>query len=467
VEGNVQDQANDREQGAGPKKDASRQRSGRRRRGNPLAAGIAGAIYGGVSGALIGASLNGSEGAWLGAAIGALYFGLVEAITDVRRKPGELKPLWHRFVASVVIGAAAAAAAGFFISNPLVIGLIMGLLVGLAGLGPRKLVVGLGLGLLAGFAASAVDPDFNAAILGGFIVLIDRILLIVLFDDPAPMEVTGEQIPPEEARYIVPYKAHGNYVGADYAVELAEETQGTCSRNKPDIGIVETLEELDGPQFNPRLVDPLIREFYEHTSRFKLTIVPEWKLLIKPFFWFFKTYLAQNIGQANLPFNTEEIQRGLVSYIDTIDYDEPLIGGSRTLRVWVRAYEMTGEAIYVGIYTIVRQEETGYVSVGFPLPEANFTASLMPFNNRGNGLLLKTAGTGSRFPGHYLSDVDDEDGTLTTVKLPTMDEEIDVYVEDGHLKTNHRFYLGGWLFLTLYYMIERKGDLTGAEKPDI
>lgn len=456
-------QENERKSSTPHKRGTQHKRGTSHERGNPLAAGIAGALYGGFSGALIGASLNGRDGAWLGAIIGALYFGLVEAITDARRRPGELKPHWHRIVVSIVIGAAIAAAVGFFISSPLIIGLIMGLLVGLAGLGPRKLVLGVGVGLLAGFAAAAVDPAFNAAILGGAIVFLYRVLLVTLFDESAPLQVTGEKIPPEEARYVVPYKAHSNYVGADYAAALAEETQGTFTRNKPDIGIVETLEALDGPQFNPRLVDPLIREFYEHTSRFKLTIVPEWKPLIKPFFWFFKTYLAQNIGQANLPFNTEEIQRGMVSYIDTIDYDEPLSGGSQTLRVWTRAYEATDEAIYVGIYTVVRQEGIGYVSVGFPLPEANFTATLLPTNNRGNGLLLKTAGTGSRFPGHYLSDVDDEDGTLTTVKLPTMDEEIDVYAQDGQLRTEHRFFLGGWLFLTLHYTIERKAEAAGSE----
>jgi hypothetical protein len=153
----------------------------------------------------------------------------------------------------------------------------------------------------------------------------------------------------------------------------------------------------------------------------------------------------------------------MVSHIDTIDYDTPLPGGSHTLRVWTRAYEATGEAIYVGIYTIVRQDGIGYVSVGFPLPEANFTASLLPVNNDGNGLLLKTAGTGSRFPGHYLSDVDEEEGTLTAVKLPTMDEEIDVFTEGGQLRTEHRFYLGGWLFLTLHYTIERKPEAGESE----
>ncbi len=428
----------------------------RRGPGNAIAAGVFGAIYGGACAALIGASLNGRDGAWLGAIIGALYFGPAEAITGARRQPGQLKPHWHRIVASIVFSAAIGALVGFYISNLVVVGLIMGVLVGLAGLGPRKLLLGIILGLAAGFAAATFAPNFNTALLAGAIALTYRVLLLVLFDESAPLQVTGEQVPLEEARYVVPYQARGGYIGADYAEVLARETHGVCARNKPDIGIVASLDALSGPQFNPRLIDPLIREFYEHTSRFKLTIVPDWKLLIKPFFWFFKTYLAQPIGQANLPFNTEEVQRGMVSNIDTVEYEQPLAGGSDTLRVWVRAYETTGEAIYVGVYTIVRHEGIGYVSVGFPLPESNFTATLLPANHRGNGLLLRTAGTGTHFSGHYVSYVDDKDGTLTALKIPPMDEEIDVFVEAGQLKTEHRFYLGGWLFLTLHYAIERK-----------
>jgi len=57
-----------------------------------------------------------------------------------------------------------------------------------------------------------------------------------------------------------------------------------------------------------------------------------------------------------------------------------------------------------------------------------------------------------------LSDIDEDDGTITTLELPTMDEEIDVYVEQGQLKTEHRFYLSGSRFLTLHYSIARKVD---------
>jgi hypothetical protein len=431
----------------------------------PVKAGISGAIIGAFSGGLIGWSFAEEQGAVAGALAGGLYFGLVEAVTDVRRQPGEMKPLWHRIIGTTIFTAAVAVVVGLLVKNPLALGLIMGLLVGKTGLGPKKIAMGLGVGLVVGLLAQTAGPEFNAALIGGSIALIYRLLLQLFFRDSAYLQMTGERVSPEEARFVVPFEAHTKYIGADYAQTLARESDGTFKRNQPDIGIVESLDTLRGPNFNPDHLDPLICEFYEHTSRFKLTIEPEWNPFIKPFFWVFKNLIAQRIGQANLPFNTEEAQRGMVSYIDTIDY-EAECGPSdciRTLRAWIRAYEDSGEAIYVGIYTIIRHEETGYVSVGFPLPEANFTATLMPFNNRGSGLLLKTTATGSTFPGHYLSDIDEDDGTITTLELPTMDEEIEVYVEEGQLKTEHRFYLSGSRFLTLHYSIEREVGSSGRE----
>ncbi len=431
---------------------------GKRVGAGPVKAGISGAILGASSGGLIGWSFAGKQGALIGALVGGFYFGLAEAGTDVRRQPGELKPLWHRIIGSTILIAALAVVVSLLVKNPLAIGLIIGLFVGIPGLGPKKIALGLGIGLLVGLLAQASGSAFNAALIGGSIALIYRLLLHLFFRDSASLQMTGERMSPEEARFVVPIEAHTKYIGADYAETLAREIDGSVKRNLPDIGIVESLDALHGPNFDPGQVDSLIREFYEHTSRFTLTIEPEWNPFIKPFFWLFKTLIAQEIGQANLPFNTEEAQRGMVSYIDTIDYEAEggPSEGKRTLRAWIRAYEDSGEAIYVGIYTVIRHEETGYVSVGFPLPEANFTATLMPFNIRGSGLLLKTTDTGSTFPGHYLSSIDEEDGTITTLELPTMDEQIDVFVEQGQLKTEHRFYLSGSRFLTLHYAIARK-----------
>lgn len=421
-------------------------------------AGISGALLGGISGALIGASFSGGRGALAGGVIGALYMGIAEAVTDVRRQPGELKPLWHRLIGTVIVGAAFGALLGFIIPSPIAVGVIVGLVAGLVNLSPKKIGLGLLVGLIVGIIAQILDPEFNTSIVGGSVVLIYRALLLVFFKDTAPVQLSGEHVPAEDARYVVPYEAHTKLVGAGYMETLARESDGTFKRNKPGIGIVETMDALRGPSFDPAQVDPLIREFYEHTSRFRLSIEPAWNPFIRPFFWFFKTFIASRIGQANLPFNTEEAHRGMVSYIDSIDYEneEGEADHISTLRGWIRAYEDSGEAIYVGVYTVVRHEDVGYVSVGFPLPEANFTATLLPFNNNGGNFLLKTHGTGTRFTGHYLADIEPEDGTLTILKLPTMGEEIDVYVEGGELKTDHRFYFGDYRFLTLFYTIERR-----------
>jgi hypothetical protein len=262
----------------------------------------------------------------------------------------------------------------------------------------------------------------------------------------------GERVPPQQVRFVVPFEANSKYVGAEYFRDLARTREGTFKRNAPDIGIVESMECLQGPFFDPDAVDPLIREFYEHTSRFKLHIVPRWRRRMLPLFWLFKRVIARPIGQANLPFDIREAQRGVVSYIDGIDFDcDDIID----LRGWVRAFEATGEAIYVGVYTTFRYDGVGYVSVGFPLPGANFTATLLPYNQQGSDFLLKSHNPGWPFPGHYLSAVERETGDLTVFELPTFGEEIEVYVRAGELRTDHRFYLSGLNFLTLYYQMER------------
>ena len=69
-------------------------------------AGISGAILGGISGGLIGASLDGGRGALIGGLVGAAYMGFAEGVTDAARKPGDLKPLWHRLVGTTILGAA-------------------------------------------------------------------------------------------------------------------------------------------------------------------------------------------------------------------------------------------------------------------------------------------------------------------------------------------------------------------------
>jgi hypothetical protein len=134
-----------------------------------------------------------------------------------------------------------------------------------------------------------------------------------------------------------------------------------------------------------------------------------------------------------------------------------------TVRGWIRSFADTDEPIYVGIYTTYRHEGRGYVSVGFPLPHASFTATLAPQsrpgagNGRGNrqGLVLDSRSELDQ-PGHYLTYIDDQTGELTTAAVRGFAERLDVYVEAGELRAEHAFWVFGFPFLVLHYRMHRK-----------
>ena len=115
----------------------------------------------------------------------------------------------------------------------------------------------------------------------------------------------------------------------------------------------------------------------------------------------------------------------------------------------------TEEPIYVGIYTTYRHNGRGYVSVGFPLPQANFTATLAP-RQRERGLILTSSAHDGQ-TGHYLSHIDERHPDLTTLAVRGFAEDLDVYVDDdGELRAVHAFAVFGLPFLRLEYTIRRK-----------
>jgi hypothetical protein len=197
----------------------------------------------------------------------------------------------------------------------------------------------------------------------------------------------------------------------------------------------------------------LVREFYEHTTRFKLDIVPEWRAWVRPGYLVYRTALARPLGQANVPMNQREALRGVHSRIDTI---LPGGDGAPMLRGWLRSFADDDEPIYVGVYTTYRHEDRGYVRVGFPLPELDFTATLIPLHRRDGGLSLTSRSELSDQPGHYLTYIERDSGQLTAAAVHGFAEQLEVYVRDGRLVAEHAFRVFGLPFLVLHYRIERK-----------
>jgi hypothetical protein len=424
----------------------------RSRSGRILDGLIWGAALGAASGAVLGDGIDG-VGAGAGALLGAVLYAPAEVITSIGRAPAEPKPLWYRILSSALLMSLVGWLLGLVYGSdePLLTAIVIGAFVGLLGLRPVKAALGLLVGAVLGALFQALDPAPAPALVAAAVTLAYRVLAALVYRGRPLVRVMAEEVPASELRFVVPFEARSRYVGGDYVEQLAKVRGGTFRRNPPDVGILASLDSLDGPTFDARRVHPLIREFYEHTSRFRLSIVPEWRRWMKPAYELFKRLVAQPLGQATIPSNIEEAQRGMVSTIDTIALD-----GSEEIdiRGWIRTFADSGKPIYVGIYTTFRHEHRGYVSVGFPIPNANFTATLLP-RNVGEHDLELTSVTDLAYPGHYLSSVDSERDALTVLKLLAFQERILVYVADGELRTDHSFALAGQRFLTLHYEIER------------
>jgi hypothetical protein len=437
---------------------------------------VSGLVTAGVVGALAGASLRSGAGrraCVLGAVAGAATLATSESVARARQRPGEIPALPQR----IAMAAALAAPMGWLGARavtwsrpdaaPLpatVVGAAAGATTGLFALRPHKVVTGPLVGGATGWLLGRASPGVAAPAVAATAVAATRASFAVAFRDPQ-VALLAERVDAADLPFVVPYEARTARVGPDFVAALATELGGTYTRAADDVGIVADFDGLAGPDLDPASVDPLVREFYEHTTRFTLDIDPRWRLWVRPGYLLYRTLVARPLGQANVPMNQRELARGVESRIDTIDLDDD---GGADVRGWIRTVSATGAPIYVGIYTTHRTDGRGWVSVGFPVPQGSFTATLAPAARPGGGLRLSTR-DGPAGSGHYLCVVDAGTRRLTAMTVPGFDEQLDVGPGDGgegdgaDLHAEHAFWLYGLPFLVLRYRIRRRNQAhTGA-----
>jgi hypothetical protein len=406
------------------------------------------ALIGGSAGASL-AAHYGVRTAARAAFVGAIGLGASEAVARVRQQDGEIPALWQR----IAVSAALAAPLGWISENvtgagPRTVAAGTGAVVGAMGLRPQKVAMGPVVGLAVGEVLARRQA--SAAVIASSTVLAYRSLSAVVFRD-AQLSLLAERVRAADLPFVVPRPARSRYVGTTYVRDLAAELGAHYIADAPDAGIVTSLDALAGPELDPGQVDPLVREFYEHTTRFALDIVPQWRLWVRPGYLLYRTLVARPLGQASIPMNQREAQRGIRSRIDTVTG----VDGVVSVRGWVRSFADDDEPIMLGIYTTYTHDNVGYVSVGFPVPEGSFTATLLPQSRPDRGLRLTSRAHDGQ-AGHYLTYIDTSADELTALAVHGFEEQLDVYVDKGALRAEHSFWIFGFPFLTLDYRIARK-----------
>ena len=426
-------------------------------RPEPSSTGERGGVgFAAVVGALAGASLasrRGPRASLLAAAVGAVGLAVSERVARARQRPGEIPPLWQRIAVSTALAAPLGWALGRVPRvSPTAVAVGMGTIAGALGIRPQKVVLGPLVGAAVGRSLSTDRYRAPASVTAAGAVLAYRTLSAAVFRD-AQVSLLAESVSAADLPFVVPLPARSRYVGTGYVQDLARSIGGVYTADAEDTGIVASLDTLSGPDFDPAMVDPRVREFYEHTTRFALDIEPEWRLWVRPGYLLYRTLVARPLGQASVPMNQREAQRGVRSRIATI---APATDEAVTVRGWIRSFADNDEPIYVGIYTTYRHRGRGYVSVGFPVPEGSFTATLVPQARPDGGLTLSSRVPEDDQAGHYLTYIDREQDELTALSVHGFAEHLDVYVEEGELRAEHAFWVFGFPFLVLHYRIRRK-----------
>jgi hypothetical protein len=408
----------------------------------------------GIIGAAAGAALashRGRRAAGRGALAGAAALAASEAVARAVQRPGEIPPLWQRIATSAALAAPVGWVVGrLTAAGPVAVGAMTGTLGGLLGIRPQKVMLGPLFGAAVVQTLATAGRPVPAPVAASATMAAYRIASALVFRE-AQVSLLADRVRAEDLPFVVPRAARSRYVGTSYFAELAGELGGRYQPDTADAGIVASVAELASDEFDPAAIDPLVREFYEHTTRFTLDIVPEWRLWVRPGYLLYRSLVARPLGQANVPMNQRETQRGIRSRIDTI----ATAAGTVIVRGWIRSFADTDEPIYVGVYTTYRFDGRGYVSVGFPLPQASFTATLLP-RARPGGRLILTSRSRLDHPGHYLAYIDPATGDMTVLAVRGFAEQLDVYVRDGELRAEHAFAVFGLPFLVLHYRIQRK-----------
>ena len=426
-------------------------------RPEPSSTGERGGVgFAAAVGALAGASLasrRGPRASLLAAAVGAVGLAVSERVARARQRPGEIPPLWQRIAVSTALAAPLGWAVGRVPRvSPTAVAVGMGTIAGALGIRPQKVALGPLVGAVVGRALST-----------------DRYRAPRRSPPPAPCSPTGACRPrcsgtPRSACSPRAFPPQTCRSWSRCPPDRGTSVPGTCRTSRrsiggvytadaEDTGIVASLDTLSGPAFDPAMVDPRVREFYEHTTRFALDIEPEWRLWVRPGYLLYRTLVARPLGQASVPMNQREAQRGVRSRIATI---APATDEAVTVRGWIRSFADNDEPIYVGIYTTYRHGGRGYVSVGFPVPEGSFTATLVPLARPDGGLTLSSRVPDDDQAGHYLTYIDREQDELTALSVHGFAEHLDVYVEADELRAEHAFWVFGFPFLVLHYRIRRK-----------
>ena len=257
-----------------------------------------------------------------------------------------------------------------------------------------------------------------------------------------PVDLTGRD------RWLAAPTHDGETVG-DAWLQAAAASYGGAVREQEGAGLLADMALLDGPHFSAAALRPEVRDFYEHTSAWRMEVWTQWNPLFQPGGEVISRYFGRRVQQLALPTRPLDVALGMDSRVATI-VDA---GGEQRAAGWLRTLRSTGEYVYSGCYSTRLLPGTAQpsVHVAFPLQAGNVQVFLRPKVLPGGALELSSPTGVFGQDGAY---VVVERGNRTHAARAPIHELFRVYVDpEGTLRTDHTLRLWSATVVRLHYKL--------------
>lgn len=254
----------------------------------------------------------------------------------------------------------------------------------------------------------------------------------------------------EHAWLDAPHGGAADEIGDAWLADEADRLHATLEPAGNDAGLLASMATLNGPEFDASRLDPIVADFYENTSRWRMEVWSEWEPAFRPGGEFIATFFGRRVRQLAIPTRPLDLAHGMTSEVRRfVGRDGTHLGSA-----WLRRLRTTGDFIYSGFYrqAYLPGEEGPVVHVTFPLPHGNIQVFLQPTVAPDGSLVLSSPGRYFGGPGAYV--VVDEAGMHAA--LVPLRERFHVYTDaEGTLRTDHELRLWRWRVLRLHYRLDR------------
>lgn len=262
-----------------------------------------------------------------------------------------------------------------------------------------------------------------------------------------PVDLTGEH------RWLAAPTTTTPRVGDGWLHAAAAELGGTARDGTTGAGLLPDMSELDGPEFAAADLRPEIRDFYEHTSHWRMEVWTQWNALFQPGGELVSRLFGRRVQQLALPTRPLDVAHGMTSRVVPITGPD----GDQRAAAWLRTLRSTGEYVYSGCYSTRRLPGSRQpsVHVAFPLESGNVQVLLRPRVLPGGALELSSLSGTFGDNGAY---VVVHDRTRSHAARVPLHETFHVHVDsEGVLRTDHVLRLWSARALAIHYKLTPAG----------